>query len=431
MTKTLNRTLALTAVGMLCLFNTIPVQAANAASEMEQFKQQVQQLMQQNQQLNQRLTEMEKKNASPASPAAERAPSAEHELERNKTVIEQEVARQIKEKQGQGINQYVSLSGSIEGDYKLGKDFAGNHSSEFVLDTVDLIFDIKVTDWATGKVVVEYDGTEGNEDLYIDEAHITLGKTETFPFFLTGGKIYAPFGDFSTNMIQDPLTLTVGEIVEKGAIVGFEHNGFTGTVFAYNGIGENDPADPDPKNDTINGFGASLSYSYEKEETVLSAGISWVNNIASSGGIADVLPTAANGEIMLTENVSGFSLNLGGKYGPFSLITEYTTALDSFTPAELAYGATDGAEPGAWNSELAYTTSLFSKETVFAIGYQKSWEAVALELPEQRYITSAAMNIFTGTTVTLEYFYDKDYAVSDGGTDNDGYGFTTRLAYEF
>jgi len=156
-----------------------------------------------------------------------------------------------------------------------------------------------------------------------------------------------------------------------------------------------------------------------------------VNNIASSGGISDVLPTAANGETMLAENVSGLSLNLGGKYGPCSLITEYTTALDSFTPAELPYGAIDGAEPAAWNSELAYTTSLLTKETVFAIGYQKSWQAVALELPEQRYITSAAMNIFTGTTVTLEYFFDKDYAVSDGGTDNDGYGFTTRLAYAF
>ena len=34
-------------------------------------------------------------------------------------------------------------------------------------------------------------------------------------------------------------------------------------------------------------------------------------------------------------------------------------------------------------------------------------------------------------TTTFEYFFDKDYSLSDGGTDNDGYGFTTRLAYEF
>jgi hypothetical protein len=41
------------------------------------------------------------------------------------------------------------------------------------------------------------------------------------------------------------------------------------------------------------------------------------------------------------------------------------------------------------------------------------------------------MNIFDGTTVILEYYLDKDYSLSDGGTDDDGYGFTTRLAYEF
>jgi len=260
MTKKLNRTLALTAAGMVCLLNTLPAQAAPAKSEMEQLKQQVQQLMLQNQHLNQRLTEMEKKNTPPALSTKEQAPTAEHEFERNKTIIEEEVARQIKEKKGPGINEFVTLSGSIEGDYKLGKDFSGTHTSEFVLDTVELIMDIKVTEWATGKIVVDYDGDD-EDRLYIDEAHITLGKTETFPWYLTGGKIYAPFGDFSTNMIQDPLTLTLGEIIEKGAIVGFEHSGFTGTVFAYNGIDENDPADPDPKNDTINGFGASLSYS--------------------------------------------------------------------------------------------------------------------------------------------------------------------------
>ncbi|MBV5319092.1 MAG: LbtU family siderophore porin [Desulfobulbaceae bacterium] len=429
MTKKLNKTLALTAAGMLCLFNTLPAQAAPAKSEMEQLKQQVQQLLQQNQQLNQRLTEMEKKQL-PAPTATAEATPPEHEVARNKAVIEEEVARQLKEKGGQRINDFVTLSGSIEGDYKLGKDFAGTHTSAFVLDTVELIMDVKVTDWATGKIVVDYDGDD-EDRLYIDEAHITLGKTESFPFFLTGGKVYAPFGDFSTNMIQDPLTLTLGEIVEKGAIAGFEHNGFTGTVFAYNGIDENDPADPDPKNDTINGYGASLAYSYEKEEAAVNAGISWVNNIASSGGISDWLPTASNGETMLSESVSGLSLNLGGKYGPFSLLTEYTTALDSFTAAELPYGAGEGAEPRAWNSELAYTTALLNKETVFAIGYQKSWEAVALALPEQRYSTSAAMNIFDGTTVILEYYLDKDYSLSDGGTDDDGYGFTTRLAYEF
>jgi regulator of replication initiation timing len=420
MTKRLNRTLAL-AAGIVCLMPTLPAQATPPAkAEIEQLKQQVQQLMQQNQQLNHRITEMEKNVQT--QPAAD------------KKAIEEEVSRQVKEKtSGPGINEFVSLSGSIEGDFKVGKDLRGNHSSEFVLDTIDLILDIKATDWATGKIVVEYDGTEGNEDLYVDEAHITLGKTEDFPFFLTGGKIYAPFGDFSTNMIQDPLTQTVGEINTKGVIAGFEHNGLTATVFSYNGMEEGSDPNVDG-NDTINGFGAALAYSYEQDEKGFKAGIAWVNNLGDANTITDYIEGDADGTkapvFSLTDQVPGLSFHLGGKYQAFSLIAEYITALDSFTVTELPVGVT-GAEPGAWNSELAYTTTIMDKETVFAVGYQKSWEAVALELPEHRYIAAASIGLFDGTTLAFEYFHDKDYGVSDGGTGNNGYGFTTRLAYEF
>ena len=41
------------------------------------------------------------------------------------------------------------------------------------------------------------------------------------------------------------------------------------------------------------------------------------------------------------------------------------------------------------------------------------------------------MVIFEGTTLALEYYLDKDYSLDDGGTDEEGYGFTTRLAYQF
>lgn len=416
MTKKLHRRLALTTAGMLCLLNTLPAQAAPAKSEIEQLKQQVQMLMQQNQQLNQRLTDMEKGMQSKPAAAPEKA------------VIEEEIARQLKEKKsGPNINEYVSLSGSIEGDYKLSQGRDGANKSEFVLDTVELILDAKITDWATGKIVVDYDGDD-EDRLYLDEGHITLGNTEDFPFFLTGGKIYAPFGDYSTNMIQDPLTQTVGEINPKGVIAGYEHNGITATVFSYNGMDEGDE-----DNDTINGFGASLGYSYEKEGKSLQAGVSWVSNIGDSSGITDYLESDEDGKTAvysITDEVPGLSLNLGGSYGAFSLITEYTTALDSFVAAELAFGD-NGAEPSAWNSELAYTTAIMDKETVFAVGYQKSWEAYALDIPEHRYITSASMTVFEGTTVILEYYLDEFYDQDPDAINDDGYGFTTRLAYEF
>ena len=409
----LTRSLTL-AAGMMCLVAQPAQAATDSREEIELLKQQVQQLMQQNQQLHQRLSEMEKNTAVQTIAGKE-------------SVTEDVALHEDEKSSGLAINEFVSLSGSIEGDFKTGEDFTGNHSSEFVLDTVELIMEARMTDWATGKIVIDYDGTSDSEDLFLDEAHITLGKTETFPFFLTGGKIYAPFGDFSTNMIQDPLTQALGEINPKGIIAGYENNGVIANVFSYNGMREGgDPAEEE--NDSINGFGASFAYSYEQDEGGVNTGIGWVSNLADAGTITDYLEE--KGIFAVADQAPGLSLNLGARYNAFALLTEYVTALDHFTLDELPYGVSE-AEPSAWNSELAYTATIMDKETVFAVGYQKSWEASALELPEHRYLVAASIGLFEGTTLAFEYYYDKDYSISDGGTDNNGNGFTTRLGYEF
>lgn len=414
MKKTINRTLTLMAAGMLYLASTPAAEAAAASGELEQLKQQVHLLTQQNQQLNQRLTEMEA-TVSASKPTAETAKTEEPEAKPG-------AATEDKEESGLKIGEMLTLSGSIEGDFIVAEDFAGASSSEFNLDTVELILDLKASEWAKGKIVIDYDGDD--EDLHIDEANITLGGNESFPLFLTAGKIYAPFGDFSTDMIQDPFTQTLGEINEEGAIAGFEKNGFTASVFAYNGV------DEIGDDNTINGYGASIAYACEQDDLTLRGGAGWVSNLADADGITDILPRSEDDAILLHDATAGLNLFAGAQFKGFSLFSEYTTALDSFQSEDLSF-ASGGAEPKAWNTELAYTTELVGKETVFALGYQKTWESVRLELPEYRYSVSGAMGFFAGTTVILEYYYDEDYSAEDGGTDGDGDGFTTRLAYEF
>lgn len=409
MIKILNRTLVLAAASTCLMAGAGTVHAATASTaEIQELKAQMQILLQQNQQLNARINAMESTAQSPV-PA--------------KAAIEAEISRQLSEKKaGPQINDYVSLSGSIEGDYKLSQAKDGANTSKFILDTVELIMDVQLTDWATGKIVIDYDGDD-DDRFYLDEANITLGKTEDIPFFLTAGKIFVPFGDFSTNMIQDPLTQTLGEINPKGVIVGYEALGLTAAVFSYNGMDEGDD-----DNDTINGFGASLGYAYEQEDGGFNVGIAWVSNIGDSSTITDVIND--NGFDSISEEVAGINLNIGGQYKAFSAIAEYTAALDSFDASEVPYG-TGAAEPKALNTELAYSTSIMEKDTVFALGYQRSWEAYALDLPEHRYIASASMNIITGTTVSLEYYVDEFYANDPDAGEDSGYGFTTRLMYEF
>ena len=155
-----------------------------------------------------------------------------------------------------------------------------------------------------------------------------------------------------------------------------------------------------------------------------------MDNLASAGGISDALPRTEDDEPQLTDSVAGVNLHAGASYGPFSGLVEYTAALDSFDAADLAF-RDGGAQPAALNGELAYSTAILGFDTVFALGMQKTWESLGLELAELRYSAAVAVALVEGATVTLEYFLDEDYDSSDGGTGDDGYGFTTRLAYEF
>jgi len=404
MNKRFNKALVLAAASTWLLVQSGPALAGGPStqSEIDELKAQVQMLMEQNQQLNARLSEMELNTPHATT---------------TKAAIEEEVSRQMQAKKpGQSINDYVSLSGSIEGDYKLSQGPDGANTSEFVLDTVELILEAQITEWASGTIVIDYEGDDDEEGFYLDEANITLGKTADFPFYLTAGKLYVPFGYFATNMIQDPLTQQLGEINPKGAILGYEANGLTATVFSYNGIDEGD-AD----NDTINGYGASLSYANEQENMGYNGGIAYVSNLGDAAEISEFV------DENIANEAPAIALNLGAHYDAFSVIGEYIAALDSFNAGVL--GTNDTPEPKALNVEVAYTTSLMDNETVFALGFQTTWEAYNTELPEKRYIGSAAMNVFEGTTVALEYFIDEYYQAQ--GSEDDGYGFTTRLTYEF
>lgn len=386
--------------------------AHGSEADIEKLKMQVQQLIEQNQKLTARLIAMETSIEKEQPP-----PSQDEEAE----TTEELFPSPNKEENEVKINEYVSFSGAIESEIIISEDFEGGNSSEINLSGVDLGFDIEVSEWINGYILASYDGG-GNEDIYIDEAFIQFSNNEKLPFTITVGKLYMPFGKFETNMIQDPLTLEIGEISDYGLTLGFEARGFYGATFVYNGMNETGD------DQEISSFGVTAGYSYSNDTTSLEAGISWVNNIADAGTITDHLNSKDLDTV--ESRISGLSTNLLATVGSFSLIGEYTVTLDTFSATEIAFD-TSGAEPKAWNIEIGYATELLGKETVFALGYQGSEECIELELPERRIIGAASFVIFNGTTVSFEYLYDEDYSRSEGGTGDGAGTFTTNLSYEF
>ncbi|MDL2269599.1 LbtU family siderophore porin [Desulfosarcina sp. OttesenSCG-928-A07] len=412
--------------GLLLLLCVPQVHAADdTRSELEQLRFQMEQLMRQNRELGQRINQMEKE--------LERGTTAPPQVDaRHQSVIEQEVARQLAEKEeegGFGLNKHIRLSGLFEGDFVAGKDAMdedGAHTTEFDLATLELYLDIMVTDWATGRIVIERDAD--SDDLRADEAYVTLGNVDKFPLFFSLGLLYVPFGDFSTHMLQDPFTQVLGETNDAGAVLGYSQFGLTASVFAYNGMDEEDS-----DNDTINAYGAALSYGFEDDNKTFNAGVAWISNIADSVELSDyihdALQDAGQDPDYFPDEISAMAAYVNATWGPFGMIAEYVKALDDFDEF-FANGSGGDLEPAALTTELSYTTSFFDLETVFALGYQQSWDAGGF-LPEHRYIGVVSFGIFEGTTLSFEYYYDEDYDTGDNGTDNNGHAFTTRVAYEF
>ena len=74
---------------------------------------------------------------------------------------------------------------------------------------------------------------------------------------------------------------------------------------------------------------------------------------------------------------------------------------------------------------------ILGKETTFALGYQGTDEAVALDLPKHRYLATIGMQILKNTTLALEYLHDEDYPQRDGGTGGEADQVTVQVAVEF
>ncbi len=397
--------------GLAVFIGSSPAPAANATGEIETLKQQVQLLIRQNKQLMQRVSELEETKQGAEAPVL-----SDDDLEKkvSKILRHKEKEKIPGEELGHMINKYIDFSTLIEVEGSAGEDFAGVNESKFELATVELDFVGRVSDWANAYLTILYE--EGGDDkVLIDDAHIIIGNTKKFPVYLNIGRQYVPFGNFTSNMISDPLTLEIAETRETALQLGFEAAGAYGSVFAFNGDTNEGGGDS-----RIEQFGASLGYTYEQEGFSVDVGISYMNSMGDSDGLSGIL---AEKNLLASDYVGGIGMYAIAHIGPVSLIGEYITALDDF-------GDQPDFQPMAFNIETGYTFDISGMESTVAVACQGTDDMVG-NLPESRILASFGIGIFEGTTLAVEYAHDKDYGTSEGGTDNSADTFTAQLAYEF
>lgn len=319
-----------------------------------------------------------------------------------------------------GWMQSIEIEGEIELEASRHDPYQGDSSSDVTVATVELGVTAQVNDWVEAKVGLLYE--EDDTDLEVDVATVTISPPDS-PWRLTGGQFYLPFGVFESNLVSDPMTLELAETRESAAQVGFESDGFFAAVYAFNGDNKKDG------DDKINNFGATIGVEHEGENATFAASLGYINDLGDSDALQEVIEdNLGNNDV--ADYVSAWTLAVMVEAGSFSLIGEYVKANDAFNAMEVPWGAA-GAEPEAWGLEAAYHFSLAGRDATFAVGYQGTDEALALELPETRIAAALSIEIMEATSLSFEWAHDKDYGSSDGGTGDTADTVTGQLAVEF
>jgi len=140
-------------------------------------------------------------------------------------------------KTGPKINSYLGLSGVVEVQGSRFRDFTGPTRDDLILATTELDFDILLSNWLTGKVVLTFEkGTPatapttgfvtvtptglqqtGPDRFTLDRTHILIGDFTQFPIAARVGREVVPFGTstgvarLDTLSIGTPLTTEVFE----------------------------------------------------------------------------------------------------------------------------------------------------------------------------------------------------------------------------
>ena len=255
----------------------------------------------------------------------------------------------------QQISEHITVSGSLEFEASSAHSSPDSGDSttdtDLQLATADLTIEGRLNENLGALVTLSYDDEQDSDDTYsLDEAYILLGGSEEIPYFLRAGKMYLSFAEQTESVfVTDPMTLTLGEIQDDAAVVGYENEWLAVETGGYHS----------PVLETKSSDSQYISWYAAAKATLpeemsggwgLSVGAAYVSNLAASSELQDL---TVDNEVK--DIVGGLSLSGEASYMGVFLKAEYVTAMDKFKSGDLA-DIEDGNDvrPSAWNAELGY-----------------------------------------------------------------------------
>jgi hypothetical protein len=332
---------------------------------------------------------------------------------------------------------HVLVSGEVEGQAYYQNIGGGPNSTNIDLTNVTLdTYILGPSRWLSSLISLTYDNNAGSADgtfasnstvlnsrVYVRQAFFTIGNLSLTPIYGTVGQYYVPFGTYASNMVSSPLTLQMARVKARAILVGYQPQ-LDNTPYASAYIFPGDTYAG--ATNRVNNGGINLGYRYTHGYFTGDIGGGWIANIADSQGMQFVANSTTTfngfgglngtGNEKIVHRVSAYDLRTMLDLGhSFNFIGEFITAASAFSKADLTMN-NHGARPKALNTELSYSFEAFARPSAAAIGYGMTKDAMALQLPAQRYSVTFNTSVWKDTLQSLEFRHDVNYAKSSFGS---------------
>lgn len=332
-------------------------------------------------------------------------------------------------------NPYVQFSGKIEGQVMASTPYTGNRTSDINLTGAELDMAAVLNQWAVSFLGFVYNSNPpspnnppitrtANSEVQLSKGFLSIGNFDKAPIYGTLGQFVVPYGSYASNMLTAPLTVSVGQMLERAILLGYSPSpkgGPYGSVFTFKG-----DSGSGGTLGHINQVGVNVGYAHNFQRIKTDIGGGYIANIADSGGMQNNGQTTgftgfggSQASESLVHRVPAIDLRGNIAFDKYNLRAEYINSIRSFNPYDMSYnGGT--AKPSALNVEASYSFLTFAHPSAVAIGYGNSSQALALLIPKQRYVASYNVAIWRHTIGTIEFRHDINYGSGDyasGGGD--------------
>ncbi|KTD58193.1 coiled-coil protein [Legionella sainthelensi] len=315
----------------------------------------------------------------------------------------------------------IAISGKAEPVGMMNSDYVGGTNVDLTLGSSEVDVAAALNQNVEAYIAIAYDSNPpdvgpriNNSAFNLNMGFVNIGNLDKTPFYFTAGQLYVPFGRYSSSMISAPLTLNLARTKTRPFILGYKSQEDTGpfvATYIY-------------RSDTTLGRagvgGANAGYSFAFNEIRGEVGASYISSIDDAAGMQNTAANPGtfggfgsllngNEAVRKTQAVDVYG-NMG--YDRFNFAAEWVGATQAFRAQDLSFNGR-GAKPQALQTEIDMTFRAFNRPSSIGVGYQWTKDALALNLPQQRFIGVFNISIWKDTVESIEYRHEIDYSVND------------------